>query len=436
MSKKDFEKTFCASKERARILVVDDDEAGRRALAEVLRVNGYVTTEAATGKEAIEKIRKDRLNVALLDIKLPDMEGTQVLSIIRNISPRTIVIMITGFPTVENASTALNIGADSYFVKPFAIEDILNTIKRKLHEREETRQRHVVEFAKLRLSQSQLGEYGEFSEKIANKLVPFGINKTQAKVYLAASVLGSALASEISELSGIRREEVYRTLNALKYKGLVTSNYNVHNRFSATNPSLALTSLAKSRIRELKKQAKELLETRKEVLSNLDKTFFEFASEPTIEPVYQIDYMKEKLVRAVKQTRESILIAMSTEEFGLDILRLISKQIKSIHNSVRVKIMLNKTEMSEATRLKTQNWIDSFKTGTTNNMIELRQANFLPFKMVIIDDSKAMWGEFLPDDSSKVFWTNDPMQLYILEVAFDRLWWQSQVFLTAKNVSV
>jgi len=431
--KQDSLKTFGEKKGITQILVVDDDESGRKTLAEILRVNGYVTLEAATGREAIEKIRNDKPDVALLDIKLPDMDGTEVLSIIRNISATTIVIMITGFPSVENASTALNIGADSYFIKPFVIEDILSTIKRKLHEREEARRSHVVESAKLRLRQSQLGEYEKFSEGIANKLVFFGLTRTQAKVYLAACVLGSALASEISELSGIRREEVYRTIPVLKRKGLMISKFNGHNRFSATNPSLAMNSLTKSRIRELKKEAHELLKARKEVIGCLEKTFFEFASEPTIEPVYQIDLMKEKLIGAIKETEESISIAMSLEGFGTDLLKLIIKQIKALRKNVHVKIMFSKISSDEATNNKIQNWLDSFKTSVTNKTVELRQVNFLPFKIVIIDDSRAMWGEFLLDDASKVFWTNDHMQLYILQVAFERLWLQSQPQLTTKD---
>jgi DNA-binding response OmpR family regulator len=409
---------------KVKILVLDDDDSGRNSLAEILRVNGYTTFEAATGKEAIEKIRSDKIDVALLDIKLPDMPGTQVLSIIKIISPQTINIMITGFPSLENASNSLNTGAQSYFIKPFNIEAVLSTISKKIQEREISVERNITEFAKQRLLQAQLSDYEKFSENLSNKLVAFGLNKTQAKVFLATNILGSALASEIAELSGVRREEVYRTIPILKRKGLMVSNFNVHNRFSATNPKLAINSLTRTRIKDLKKEAAEIRNSEKEILNTLEKVFFQIGSEQTIEPVYEIEYMKEKLFRAVEKAQKFISIAMPPDDFSLELLTSIFSEVISLkmHLKFKILICLGSIDKEDAD-LGTY---ESLKSFAKQLQMEIRQVDYLPFKLVLIDSEQAMWGDFSCEETSKVFWTNDSMQLYILEVAFNQLWLQSK----------
>ena len=101
-----------------RILIVDDDESICKTLSAILESEGYETTTATTAKEAIEKTKTQFFNVALLDIKLPDMEGTKLLARLQETTPETIKIMITGYPSVQNAVESLNHGANSYTMKP------------------------------------------------------------------------------------------------------------------------------------------------------------------------------------------------------------------------------------------------------------------------------------------------------------------------------
>ena len=94
--------------ERARILVVDDDEGIRRTLSAILEDEGYVVDAVESGREAIECSDRRIYNLALIDVRLLDMDGTELLTKIKDRVPRTRKIIITGYPTVQNAIEAVN----------------------------------------------------------------------------------------------------------------------------------------------------------------------------------------------------------------------------------------------------------------------------------------------------------------------------------------
>jgi two-component system alkaline phosphatase synthesis response regulator PhoP len=120
--------------ENVRILIVDDDESITSSLSMLLDANGYKTDVAHTGKEAIEKANKSIYNLVVLDIKLPDVEGTRLLTSLRETSPKMRKIMLTGFPQLGNAVDSLNYGADAYLTKPVDPAKLLETIKAKIEE--------------------------------------------------------------------------------------------------------------------------------------------------------------------------------------------------------------------------------------------------------------------------------------------------------------
>lgn len=135
------------------ILIVDDDESICRTLSLYLKREGYETDLAITGREAIEKSKKKVYDVALLDIKLPDMEGIELLTAIRETTPKMIKIMVTGYPTLGNAVEALKLDADDYIMKPVAPEELVKTITRKLEERKENEtmtEKKLAEFITIR----------------------------------------------------------------------------------------------------------------------------------------------------------------------------------------------------------------------------------------------------------------------------------------------
>lgn len=122
--------------EHARILVVDDDESIRKTLTIILGEQGYHVDTAENGKEAISKTNARFYNLALIDIRLPDMEGTDLLTRMRDTTPRMRRIIITGCPTIPNAIEAVNKRADAYVLKPFKMDKVLETIKEQLKKQE------------------------------------------------------------------------------------------------------------------------------------------------------------------------------------------------------------------------------------------------------------------------------------------------------------
>ncbi len=145
----------------AKILIVDDDESIRKVLEAILEEKGYAVESVGTAKKAIEITQRKLYNVALLDIRLPDMEGTELLSRIKETIPRMRKIIITGFPTLQNAIDAVNRRADAYIMKPFDVEKVLATIKEQLKKQEEESkysQEKVADFIETRVKELTLQE--------------------------------------------------------------------------------------------------------------------------------------------------------------------------------------------------------------------------------------------------------------------------------------
>ena len=120
------------TKNRTNILIVEDDTNIRETLSTILQQNGYDTDTAENGEEAIQKSEAKFYNLALLDINLPDMEGTRLLKAMHTNTPKTVKIMVTGYPSLENAVEALNHGADAYVIKPVKPKNLLSIMKEKL----------------------------------------------------------------------------------------------------------------------------------------------------------------------------------------------------------------------------------------------------------------------------------------------------------------
>ncbi len=138
------------------ILIVEDDVNIRETLRTVLQQKGYSTDTAKNGEEAIKKSQTRFFNLALLDIKLPDMEGTKLLLMMHENLPKMMKIMITGYPSLENAVEALNQGADAYIIKPVKPDKLLTLIQEKLEEQRQTvkmTEERVTDWIKTRVRQ-------------------------------------------------------------------------------------------------------------------------------------------------------------------------------------------------------------------------------------------------------------------------------------------
>ena len=117
---------------RQTILVVDDEPGVRKGIAQVLRDQGHAVHTAADGKEALALMDQAAPNLVLLDVRLPGLDGIELLKIIRRDHPETGVIMITAYPNIESAVECMKTGALDYVVKPFRIDDLEAAINKAL----------------------------------------------------------------------------------------------------------------------------------------------------------------------------------------------------------------------------------------------------------------------------------------------------------------
>lgn len=139
-----------------KILVVDDDDFLRDSIVSILDGEGYVLDVAKSGSEAEMKLKNKFYNLVLLDIKLPDITGIELLSKINKYTPRTKKIILTGFPDTESAIKSVNEKADAYLIKPFDPDKLVEVITENLEQqREELRytQEKVLEYIRNRVKE-------------------------------------------------------------------------------------------------------------------------------------------------------------------------------------------------------------------------------------------------------------------------------------------
>lgn len=116
------------------ILVVDDEESLRTVLSSELVSEGYDVGTAADGDDAITELQKKSYDLLLLDIKMPRVNGFEVLRFVKDKHPHTRVIMLTGFADLKNAIESKKLGAEDFVSKPYDLVDLLTTIERVMAE--------------------------------------------------------------------------------------------------------------------------------------------------------------------------------------------------------------------------------------------------------------------------------------------------------------
>ncbi len=117
---------------RHNLMIVDDEPIVRRSLADWFKEEGFHILTAEDGYRALEIIEKESVDCVILDLKMPGIDGIQVLKEIKSKKPDTKVIIITAYGTIQNAVEAMKIGANDYITKPFEPEEIINSLKRIL----------------------------------------------------------------------------------------------------------------------------------------------------------------------------------------------------------------------------------------------------------------------------------------------------------------
>jgi DNA-binding NtrC family response regulator len=120
-----------------------------------LKDEGFLVDTAENGLEAIKKTNEINYNIALIDVCLPDMEGTKILTKMKASVPKVRKVILTGHPSVTNAIDAVNRDADAYLLKPVNVDDLLNVISQQLkiqQEERENSEKKVAEFVESKIS--------------------------------------------------------------------------------------------------------------------------------------------------------------------------------------------------------------------------------------------------------------------------------------------
>ena len=112
------------------ILIIDDEPLMRISISDALKVEGYNVMSAETGGEGLKSIKDTSYDVVITDLRLPEVDGVQILKSCKQISPRTKVLMITAYGSVDTAVEAMKIGAYDYITKPFSMDEFILTVKR------------------------------------------------------------------------------------------------------------------------------------------------------------------------------------------------------------------------------------------------------------------------------------------------------------------
>jgi DNA-binding NtrC family response regulator len=124
--------------EQTKILVVDDDEAVRLSYQRCLRAACCDVEAVLNGEDALNALKHESFDVVLLDLRMPGMDGMSVLEAIKKASPRSEVVVITGYPTVESAKEAVRLGAYDYLAKPVGPAEVINAASGAINQKKWT----------------------------------------------------------------------------------------------------------------------------------------------------------------------------------------------------------------------------------------------------------------------------------------------------------
>lgn len=185
---------------KATVLVVDDENGIRESFKMILK-DGYHVLLAETGEEALDIFKKNPVDLILLDILLPDINGIDLLEKLKAMDLNTEIIMVTGVKDIQTAVRAIKLGAYQYIIKPFTVEDIINVIDRALEKNNLVRE--------LTYLRNELERYHPFKEFV-------GEDEKMKKIFeLISTIADSDSAVFIQGESGTGKELVARAIHNL-----------------------------------------------------------------------------------------------------------------------------------------------------------------------------------------------------------------------------
>jgi len=199
--------------EQLKIVVVDDEERAVEGLVELLKLDGFTVTGYSLPARVLDHLRREPIDLLLTDLKMPEIDGIELLQRVRTLDPAVSVVMITGQGTVNDAVAAMKAGADDYLVKPINIDELEITIAR-VHEKREL-------LAQNRMLREAVGNQAGQSDFIGRSLV-------MEKIFRALRDVAPTMATVLIEgETGTGKELVARALHRLgarAEKPLITIN--------------------------------------------------------------------------------------------------------------------------------------------------------------------------------------------------------------------
>lgn len=136
--------TINTADDSAYVLVVDDEGANRYSVSKTLQRVGYVVTEAASGEEALEVMANEHFDVILTDIRMPGLDGVELLRRVKDEAPDAIVILMTAYASLGTAVEALRLGAHDYLIKPSSSQDIRQSVSRGVERAKNLKRRRTL----------------------------------------------------------------------------------------------------------------------------------------------------------------------------------------------------------------------------------------------------------------------------------------------------
>jgi DNA-binding NtrC family response regulator len=171
------------------VLIVDDEKNIRLTVSQSLESIGLDTDTAMNGEEALAKLKAHEYSLILLDLKMPGMDGMQVLRRIREIHPEVRVIVITAYGTVESAVEAMKLGTVDFVQKPFASEEIRTLVSRVLQRDQLDGQKAEDYFSRLELAKRCMADR-QFAAAIENVRKAIALDPTRPEAF---NLLGALL---------------------------------------------------------------------------------------------------------------------------------------------------------------------------------------------------------------------------------------------------
>ncbi len=127
----------------SRILVIDDELTVCRSCDKILTEDGYTVISAQGGCQGLERARKEDFDLALVDLKMPDINGMEVVETLKREHPDMAVIIMTGYSTVASAVTGMKLGAADYLPKPFTPDEMSGAVKKILQQQPDAKRKHA-----------------------------------------------------------------------------------------------------------------------------------------------------------------------------------------------------------------------------------------------------------------------------------------------------